>query len=90
MHPIAFCKCVVYVQPKEPEQKREKKRRVCEIHWFYVTVVTAPPPQFAPVVGDAGAEKQRSLDLLSKLSKKREVLDVKKATTDHLASEQTQ
>ncbi|XP_064406159.1 ribosome biogenesis regulatory protein homolog [Halichondria panicea] len=58
--------------PKEPEQKREKKRR------------------FAPVVGDAGAEKQRSLDLLSKLSKKREVLDVKKATTDHLASEQTQ
>ena len=50
--------------------------------------MVTPLPQFAPVVGDAGAERQKSLDLLTKLTKKKEVLDVKKATNAHLAAEQ--
>ena len=126
-----FCSRFVVVQPKEPEQRREKKRRVssysivtshlaglsccktvvkwskflCKGEQAYVRVcrelglhecIYHPSPyththtsQFAPVVGDAAAERQKSLDLLSKLAKGKKVLDVKKATNAHLAAEQT-
>lgn len=88
-----------YIQPKEPVPKREKKRKVqskmlvvcfvqaCMEH-FSLHGNQPTLPQFAPVVGDTGAERQKSLDLLTKLTKKKEVLDVKKATNAHLAAEQ--
>ena len=44
--------------------------------------------QFAPVVGDLAAEKQKNLDILDKLSSKKPALDVKKATNAYIASEQ--
>ena len=44
--------------------------------------------QFDPVVGSAVSEKQRNLDILSKLSKKRAVLNVSKAVNTHIATEE--
>ena len=48
--------------------------------------------QFAPVVGDSGAERQKNLDILTKLSKQREkgVLNINKAVNAHLAEEEKQ
>ena len=44
--------------------------------------------QFAPVAGNYAAEKQKNLDILEKLGKKKAVLDVKKATNVHIATEE--
>jgi len=44
--------------------------------------------QFAPVAGNYAAEKQKNLDILDKLGKKKPVLDVKKATNIHIATEE--
>ena len=46
--------------------------------------------QFAPVVGNFAAEKQKNLDILEKLGKKKSVLDVKKATNALIAAEERQ
>lgn len=44
--------------------------------------------QFAPVVGDAAAERQRNLDILGKLAVKKPVLNVAKAVNTHMAAEE--
>lgn len=44
--------------------------------------------QFAPVVGDLAAERQKNLDILGKLTKNKPVLNVDKAVNTQIVSEQ--
>ncbi len=44
--------------------------------------------QFAPVVGDFAAEKQRNLDILGKITSKKPILNVTKAVNAHIGTEE--
>ena len=44
--------------------------------------------QFAPVVGDLAAEKQRNLDILGKITSKKPILNVTKAVNAHIEGEE--
>ena len=44
--------------------------------------------QFAAVVGDLAAERKKNLDILGKLTSRKPVLDVTKATNTHLVAEE--